>query len=168
MDELWAEILGFDGYSVSTLGRIRSDISGRILISYPNQSGLMQIGLVRAGRQEHRSVPLLVAKAFVPIPEGPYDTPINLDGNRQNNRVDNLAWRPRWFAVKYHRQFQRPDLIEKLFIGFPFEDMATGEITANSLECAKAYGLLHDDLIVSLIHNTYVWPTYQQFRLVQN
>src|SRR3954470_21438611 len=105
MIEQWHEIEDFFGYSVSDHGRIRTDKFGRLLALSQTQWGLVQVGLMRDGVQCHRSVPLLVAKTFLPYVGGAFDTPINLDGNRWNNHVENLAWRPRWFAVKYNRQF---------------------------------------------------------------
>lgn len=164
MKELWKQIDGFDNYSVSNFGRIRTNWSERILVTYANQSGLVQVGLMLNGKQYHRSVPLLVAKAFIPQPSGPFDTPINLDGDRHNNHIDNLVWRPRWFAIKYNKQFVEP---YENSIDESIEDVKTGEISANSLECAKRYGLLENEIILSILNNTYVWPTYQRFRVAR-
>lgn len=165
MVETWREIEGFENYSVSDFGRVRSNWSERILITYQNQSGLVQVGLMQNGKQKHRSVPLLVAKTFIPQPSGPFDTPINLDGDRYNNHVDNLAWRPRWFAIKYNQQFKEP---YENRIEAPIQDFKTGEITANSIECAKRYGVLEQEVVLAVLNNTYVWPTYQRLRIVED
>ena len=165
MPEHWKAIEHFPEYSVSDHGRIRTDKSGRILALNPNQFGVVQVGMMRDGEQKHRSVPLLVAKAFLPDSVGPFDTPINLDGNRDNNHVDNLAWRPRWFAIRYNQQFRYP---QNNPIKAPIVDLKTGEISANSFECAKRYGLLEGDLILSILNRTYVWPTYQEFGILEN
>lgn len=162
MREFWKDIEEFPNYSVSDQGRVRTNRFGRILITYETQSGLIQVGMMNGGKQYHRSLPLLVAKAFIIQPPGPFDTPINLDGNRHNNCANNLAWRPRWFAIRYNQQFRYPypNRIKR-----PLEDMKTGEISSNSLECAKRYGLIEKDLVLSVLNRTYVWPTYQQFRV---
>lgn len=164
MVERWIPIPNFEGYSVSNYGRIRTDRFDKILSAYANQSGLVQVGLMRNGKQYHRSVPLLVAKEFVDQPSGPFDTPINLDGDRFNNHVDNLMWRPRWFAVKYNRQFREP---YENSINAPIEDIESGEISENSLECAKQYGLLEREVVLAILNNTYVWPTYQRFQIAE-
>lgn len=164
MKERWITIEHFEDYSVSNFGRIRSNLSGRILVTYENQSGLVQVGLMMDGEQKHRSVPLLVAKAFIPQPSGPFDTPINLDGDRHNNHINNLMWRPRWFAVKYNHQFMYP--YENPIV-VPIVDLKTNEVSENSLECAKRYGLLESDIVVSIINRTYVWPTYQLFGVME-
>jgi hypothetical protein len=144
MREKWRPISGFPEYSVSNFGNIRSEKSGRILALSDNQYGVQCVGLMKNGEQRHRSVPRLVAQAFLPRGSEVFDTPINLDGDRHNNHVDNLAWRPRWFAVKYNRQFREP------------------------FETAKRFGLLEQDVVVSILENTLVWPTYQRFRIVED
>lgn len=164
-EELWQSIENFPEYSVSSYGRVRADRSGRILALSMNQYGLVQVGLMRGGVQYHRSVPLLVAKAFIPEPPGPFDTPINLNGDRRNNHVDNLAWRPRWFAIKYNQQFRWP---YHNSIMAPVVNLKTGEISENSLECAKENGLLEEDLVLSILNRTYVWPTYQEFGILED
>jgi len=162
--ELWEPIELFPEYSVSNRGRIRTDKSGRILALSENQFGLLQVGLMRDGLQHHRSVPLLVAKAFLPYVPGPFDTPINLDGDRHNNAVENLLWRPRWFAIRYNQQFKRP--YENPILA-PIIDLKTGEISENSMDCAMRYGLLEKDIVLSILNRTYVWPTYQEFGVVE-
>jgi hypothetical protein len=164
MDENWKRIRGFVRYSVSDWGRVRSEKSGRILSLNQNQYGLVYVGMVRDGIQYHRSVPLLVALAFIPNDREPFDTPINLDGDRFNNHVDNLTWRPRWFAIRYNQQFKWPCAHP---IDRPIQDLKTGEVSDNSFECAIRYGLLESDLVMSIFNRTFVWPTYQQFGIVQ-
>lgn len=163
--EIWKPIEHFEGYSVSNLGNVRTDRSGRILVQSFNQYGLCQVGMMKDGKQHHRSVPLLVASAFIDQPLGPFDTPINLDGDRGNNCVDNLVWRPRWFAVRYNQQFKYP---WEFPIELPIQNMATGEISPNSFACAKKYGLLEKDLVLSISARTVVWPIYQEFRVVED
>lgn len=163
MPEEWAEVRLFRGYSVSTLGRVRNDKTERILETNLNQYGVLYVGFMRDGKQHHRSVPLLVAKAFIEKPYPSFDTPINLNGDRTDNRVENLAWRPRWFAIKYNQQFN-----QRYEYGFPNRviNTKTGEISENSWECAIRYGLLERDLVMSIFNRTYVWPLYIEFKAV--
>jgi hypothetical protein len=164
MEERWVTIKDFPEYSVSDHGRIQADKSGRILSLSENQYGVLHVGMMRDGVQRHRSVPLLVAKAFIEPPVGPFDTPINLDGDRHNNHVDNLTWRPRWFAIKYNQQFKYP---YENSIMSPVFDLKTGEVSDNSFECAKRYGLLERELVFAIFNRTYVWPTYQEFGILE-
>lgn len=160
----WSPIPDFPGYSVSNLGRIRNDRADRIMALQRNQHGVVHVGLFRDGKQHKRAVALLVCEAFLPPPTPPtFDTPIHLDGDRTNCRIDNLMWRPRWFAVRYHRQFtdDRP-------MGFrnPIRDKRTGQVFRNSMEAATTFGLLDWDIFKATLNRTYVWPTYQEFREV--
>jgi NUMOD4 motif len=164
ISEEWRKIDRFDGYSVSNYGLIRTDKTGRILALNENQFGVLQVGLMRDGVQYHRSVPLLVAKAFIPRDKEPFDTPINLDGDRHNNQVDNLVWRPRWFAIRYNQQFRQP---YENPINAPIMDLKTREVSEDSFACAQRYGLLEQDLVLSILNRTYVWPTYQEFGILE-
>jgi hypothetical protein len=163
--EKWKPIPKFPGYSVSNHGRIMAEKTGRLLALSDNQYGVQCVGLMLDGEQRHRSVPKLVATAFLPQFTDVFDTPINLDGDRHNNHVSNLVWRPRWFAVKYNRQFREP---YPHSITEPIMDMKTREISPNSFEAAKRYGLLEQDLVMSILERTVVWPTYQEFRIVED
>jgi hypothetical protein len=159
----WQQIRSFPGYSVSDAGFVRNDETGRMMTRLINQSGVVNVGLTKNKIQYKRAVALLVADAFlVPPRHLTFDTPINLDGDRTNNRVDNLLWRPRWFATKYFRQFRdlmsSPDL--------PVEELNTHEKFENALEAATTYGLLEMDVRLSIANRTEVWPTYQRFRSV--
>lgn len=162
--EKWQPIPKFPGYSISNWGRVRAEKSGRLLALSDNQYGVQCVGLMRDGEQRHRSVPRLVALVFLPHSSEAFDTPINLDGDRHNNHVSNLVWRPRWFAVKYNRQFRQPYPYP---ITEPIMDMKTREISPNSSEAAKTYGLLEEDIVLSILKRTVVWPTYQEFRIVE-
>lgn len=164
MSERWKHIKEFPGYLVSDNGRIQAEKSGRILQLSENQFGVVCVGMMKDGEQRHRSVPLLVANHFVRHNSPIFDTPINLDGNRWNNHYTNLAWRPRWFAIKYNRQFREPFVHP---ITLPIRDRKTGEVTVTSFKTAKKYGLLESDVVLSIANRTVCWPTYQEFEIVE-
>lgn len=150
---------------MSNFGRIRNDDTDRILTLTVNQHGVVQVGLVRNGAQFKRSVALLVAQAFLdpPHPET-FDTPIHLDGDKFNNHIDNLMWRPRWFAVRYQRQFS---LNIEPSIPQPIKEIHTRQRFDDSWHAATTFGLLDREILSSVMHRTYVWPTYQQFRVLE-
>ncbi len=163
MNEKWTPILGFPGYSVSTLGHVRNDKTERILETNLNQYDVLFVGLMRDGVQYHRSVAKLVARAFVEKDFLAFDTPINLNGDRTDCRAENLVWRPRWFAIRYNRQFQ-----ERSLLSFPnkLRNTKTGEVLDNSWACAIKYGLLERDLVLAVVNKTYVWPLYIVFEAI--
>lgn len=152
-------------YSVSSHGRIRNDKSGRILVMTVNQHGVVQVGLVHhRGPQVKRSVALLVAKALLLEPEqSAFDTPIHLDGDRLNNHVHNLMWRPRWFAVRYHQQFRS----DERGFAVPVIEINSGETFRDSWAAATKYGLIDREIALASLNRTYVWPTYQMFEVLE-
>lgn len=103
--ELWKDIKGFEGrYAVSTYGRIKSlprsvdnhtgkiEIKERILKQRPDFKGYMRIDLKdNNGKRCYLGVHRIVAMTFI-------DNPLNkpqvnhIDGNKANNRVENLEW----------------------------------------------------------------------------
>lgn len=160
--EEWREVHEFPDYSVSDRGRVRNDRADRLMALTVNQGGIVQAGFSSNGKYFKRSVALLVATTFLPRPMGPFDTPINVDGDRLNNEVENLMWRPRWFAIRYHQQFYRryhTPIYHKII------DLRTKEISEGSWEACVRYGLIEKELVYAIHNRTYVWPTYQEFRI---
>jgi len=168
--EEWRVVQGFECYSVSTLGRIRSDIeykngnTGLIIRQSTNQRGVAYVGLMKNGIQHKRSVALMVAHAFIMTARPlTFTTPINLDGDRHNNRVENLLWRPTWFARKYFRQFEYPHAR----IPRPIVEVKSHQEFASSWDAALTHGLLDEEIFEATRNKTYVWPTFQRFELLR-
>lgn len=164
MIEQWVEIREFPGYAISNLGRVRNEEDDRFKVVSVNQAGVRHVLLMKNRRQHRRAVAGLVADAFLPRPRyDHFNTLIHLDGDRSNCAVDNLAWRPRWFATRYHRQFQ-PGALR----GFlePVYDVESGETFPSSWEAALKYGLIDHEIRVATLNRTYVFPTGQRFRVL--
>jgi hypothetical protein len=163
MYEEWRSIEAFPGYSVSEIGLVRNDDSNRYMTMCVNQAGVVHVGLTRNRIQYKRAVALLVATAFeIARPFETCDVPINLDGNRYNNNVNNLAWRPKWFATKYFNQF----LGVPLNTYRPVKDVETKEQFYNAWSAVVKFGLLYRDIMLSTKSTATVWPTHQKFELV--
>lgn len=159
--EDWRDIPEFPGYSVSTLGRVRNNTSRKLMTKLKNQRGCVYVSLMDGNIQRKRGLSLLVANAFIiEYRTDAFDTVINLNGDRSDNRLNNLVWRPRWFAMKYFDQFNR-----EIHTGYqgPVVDDVTGEYYESTWEAATSCGLLNLDVIRSVIQSTDVWPTQQHF-----
>jgi NUMOD4 motif-containing protein len=145
--ERWLEIYEFPGYSISDQGRVRNDNTGRIMSLVQNSGGVLTAYMVREGRQYARGVAKLVATHFLPHDTDMQSAPVHRDGNPLNNTVDNLIWRPRWYAVKYRHQFHevgRPPYVDR-----PIQEVTTGLVFPNSWEAAKHFGLIEFDIFKS-------------------
>lgn len=162
----WRSIEGFDGYSVSSDGDIRNDFNGYLLHRYILQNrDFPVVGLMRQGKQFKRSVARLVANAYLEPHQSPaFDTATCMDGDRTNCKVNNLVWRPRWFAVKYNHQFIFPS---RNHIDRYIREKKSGMTFIDSFEAAKWYCVLEDDLVLSIVNRTYVWPVFLFFEVVE-
>lgn len=101
MEEIWKDVKGYEGYyQVSNLGRVRSlprnkgkrVYGGKILKQVDRGNGYLCISLSKNNQKSPLiSVHQLVAQAFI---DNPNNLPqVNhIDGNKQNNRADNLEW----------------------------------------------------------------------------
>lgn len=145
-------------------GKVLNDRTGRIMQTYMNSHGIETVGLMQQGVQRKRSVAVLVGDAFIRTARSlQFNTPINLDGDRTNNQVLNLAWRPLWFARKYHQQFD----IGPQGFACPVQNIQTGEVFKTTWDAATLEGLLERELVMSILNRTYVFPLYQTFQLLE-
>lgn len=161
-EEIWTTIPDFPRYSVSNTGDVMNNRTEKLVKPQLTPQGVVYVPLFEDGDQHVRSVKVLVAKAFVEGETEVFDTPINKDGNKTNNHYTNLVWRPRWFAVKYSRQFLKPQLHSD--VGPVYDDI-NGEQYLNVYEAATANGLLIRDVFRSTFSDAPVFPTWQVFRI---
>lgn len=97
--EIWKPVVGYENnYAVSNLGRVKRTASGcgarvgHVLKANPRgDKGYLSVGLRKDGNYKSFLVARIVALTFIHNPE---DKPqVNhKDGNKTNNRVDNLEW----------------------------------------------------------------------------
>ena len=87
----WRKVPGWPCYSVSDLGDVRRDKSGRILAGGKDKDGYRQVILSYKGKRKGIKVHRLIALTFIPNPD---NKPMvnHIDGNKTNNCVSNLEW----------------------------------------------------------------------------
>lgn len=86
----WRKIDGFD-YSVSNTGLIRNDRNGRLVSTNRKDGETVRVNVWSRGKRKNLTVHTLVAQAFLPKSKEKHCV-IHLDGDLQNNNVENLAW----------------------------------------------------------------------------
>ena len=103
--EVWKDIKGYEGYQVSTEGRIRTygkttytekhgtrHWKDRILKQKNAQDNAMRVELWKDGKHKTVLVHRIVALTFLGEPPKENMTVNHKDGNRRNNHIENLEW----------------------------------------------------------------------------
>lgn len=99
MREIYKPVKGYEGlYEVSNLGNVKSlkkvrgrALSGERLLKPHIVNGYVMVTLCKDSKPFNASVHRLIAEAFIPNPENK-ETINHIDGNKQNNSIDNLEW----------------------------------------------------------------------------
>lgn len=105
--EIWKDVVGYeDSYEISNLGNCRSkdrkifmdcyggyerEFKGQVLKTNKLRNGYLRFTLMDKGVTKRFSVHRLVALNFIPNPENKPQVN-HIDGNKENNHVDNLEW----------------------------------------------------------------------------
>lgn len=164
MTVVWREIARSPQYEVSDRGEIRNAKSGRFLHPSQNQHGHLKVNLPsEGGKIKTRQVNHIVAEAFLPEPiREDFISLIHKDGVKTNCNTTNLLWRPRYFSIRYHMQF---DTVIWKESHIKIMDVKSGVVYERAQEAAMEFGLVLAEILTSASALTFVWPTYQQFRL---
>ncbi len=103
--EKWIDAIGFEGcYEVSNFGRVRrkkgetiykdgrvAHFSETVLVPSLNRKGYLKVYLSMKSKKYTKSVHRIVAESFIENPNGK-KTVNHIDGNKENNNVENLEW----------------------------------------------------------------------------
>jgi hypothetical protein len=111
MQEQWADINGFEGYQISSTGKVRSKdrrveqgvigkklcyfrtIKGKYLTPTANSIGYLQIRLYKNNKGVAKYIHVLVIEHFGPPRPLMYDYDVDhIDNNKLNNTITNLQW----------------------------------------------------------------------------
>lgn len=87
-------------YEVSCHGQVRRKNNHRIIKPSPNSEGYLLIRMRHGGKTVTEFLHRLVAKAFIPNPNG-YEIINHIDENRQNDNYSNLEWCDKSYNFKY-------------------------------------------------------------------
>jgi hypothetical protein len=143
-------VIGYPDYVMDEEGLIFSR-EKLVQIKYGlNNHGVVKVNLLRDdGKRTSVPVANLVARVFIDNPNPEInDSVIHMDGNRKNLHPANLRWRPRWFAIEYHKQFD--DFIDE---DLPVIEVETGRVFGSAMSACIYYGLLYSQLMDSIISN---------------
>lgn len=147
-------------YEIDQYGNLRNRRTGTEINARMNAQGFLMSNLKVDDKYKTRSIALLVAEAHLDEDERSpaFDSVIHLDGDRTNCSIDNLMWRPRWFVIRYHKQFNYPPIRSHVYL------VDTDEYFMDLREPSMKYGILERDIQTSLVNGNPVWPVSYEFR----
>lgn len=149
MDEKWKVIEGFEIYIVSNTGKVRSTtrtvrnnngsfvVEGKEIKGIDNGKGYLRVSLYKNGKPQRKYIHRLVARHFVPNPEGK-PCVNHMDCNSLNNHAENLEWcthkeNMEWMAEQGRNKrteawnINHEKGMSKLYLGVVGENIMTGE-----------------------------------------
>lgn len=147
MDIKWEKVKSEHEYIVSNTGKVRR-IGSEKDKTPKTSKRYEQVDLYKDGKRTTKAVHILVAEAFIPNPDNKPEVN-HKDGNKHNNRVDNLEWVThkencehawRTGLSKPSRSMlgkKNPNAGRK---GKQIRIIETGEVFNSTLECEKAIG----------------------------
>ncbi len=92
MIEVFKDIVGYEGqYQVSNLGRVKVLKNNILMKPLLKRRGYFQVALFKNKQYKYFNIHRLVALTFIPNPENKPQVN-HIDGNKQNNNVNNLEW----------------------------------------------------------------------------
>ena len=162
----WVPVENFPDYEVSYAGEVRLARSRRLLKPSRTTRGNAKITLRKDNVSCTRSLPLIVAKVHLYNVYNPeiFNTPIHLDFNLMNCHVDNLMWRPLWFAREYHNQI---DLSTYTHNTISLIDLETNKTYIGFREICETNGFVWRHVYRSCTRAEYVFPTTKLYRFTE-
>lgn len=156
MREIWKDIAGYEGvYQVSCLGRVKriDCVPERLLKigkgSYQNNIDGTTYGVVVLslnGKTRTQNTHRLVAEAFIPNPDNKREVN-HIDGNKWNNRVDNLEWVSHQENITHAtRILHRNEYLGYGIVGHHVRCLETGEVFFSKREACRAKNIDRKDL----------------------
>ena len=154
MKEEWKDIKGFEGaYMISNTGKVLSIPRKGTKHREPKlrslsltHDGYVKVRLLYNGKDQTRRVHRLVAEAFIPNPLNK-ETVNHIDGNKENNCVENLEWADRneQMVHAYNNGLKKPVHTNRKFTDEQAEEIRKEYVRRSkehgTVALAKKYGV---------------------------
>ena len=140
MIEKWKDVGGYEGlYKISNFGRVKGKHC--IKLQQDNGKGYLMVHLSKNGKSQWHLVHRLVAKAFIENTENK-PTVNHIDGNRKNNKFNNLEWATYSENNLHSYQCNRktPVRAKEIYC------VETGEVYSSSYEASRRTGFVQTSI----------------------
>lgn len=138
--EIWKPLRNFPSYNGSSEGRIMNIRTQRIMKTFKNDNGYIQVCLRKNNKQYTVKVARVIAETF--LGEHPGMDVAYKNGDRSDVCVDNLEWCTRQEVIR--RAFERGTKIPSRQI--PVRIIETGEVYNSIRACARDIGCYQTDI----------------------
>lgn len=110
----------YNGYYVSKSGKIvstRRNKNGRYLIPKEDKDGYLEVLLSVNNKKYYKRLHMLILETFVEIPKDMINPTVDhIDGNRKNNKLENLRWLTRGNNARLGRSGKKPKLAKHIIL----------------------------------------------------
>lgn len=143
----WRDIDEFPDWAIDAEGNVLNNWTSNIISQRLNKQNLLMVNIHIRGKIHTRMVALLVARAFLePPPNASYNSIIHLNGDRSDCRAMNLMWRPRWYALQYHKMFEEEPI--RVAVLIPHID----KVFHSLREFCTTYGVIEKKTYIQMIN----------------
>lgn len=158
--EEWKDVIGYEGlYQVSNYGRVKhlaqvhknrfgECTKQEHIVGYKSSNGYMYVVLHKNNKPHTVTIHSLVAKAFIPNPNG-YACINHKDETHDNNNVDNLEWCDKEYNNNYGTLAERKRVIMRNHpkTSKPVWCMENNITYASAREAARNLGVCPSNII---------------------
>lgn len=148
MFEQWTIVKNCSKYSVSNYGQVKNNRNDFILKPRPDRKGYLRVSIPNNdGIIKDQLIHRLVAKAFCSGEKDGFDVN-HIDGNKSNNRADNLEWCTRSHNLKHGYRIGLRSSPQNRCKSVRI--IETEETFPSVRECARSLGCRHSNISLCL------------------